>query len=366
MFKHMTEQPRQPAGTAPTLKGRRPGGQYIPKKQPHTKPENIYFDDDVYGIGVPLDWDKRDVRVRGSRTVFERIVETDETGNESVTITSTCDGPELLFLARKGDPKYWNGDTWAKDHKTRRTWCADITLTMLREGAISTGYGAGVEGAQTAMTAAASQRRPRKGWGAHVLTGTVAQIRGLRVLQSVAPQKDWNTKLGGFKLPSEVDDLLCARFDNIVDTYHSLPRPPWNETDPPGTPWGPQPVAGQATNRWDQNVFVGENSDLLWRALTEPVRGGMSPLKAGLVKSKDRYTIKDMVTAAALYDETAAAQLTTDLTAGVDTDSVDTLRTNILKAFTEALNPGIGKCRWNEQQQHKLRGFIKILETDQR
>ena len=204
----MTEQPRQPAGTQPTLKGRRPGGQYIPKKQPATKPENIYFNDDVHGIGAPLDWDKRDVRVRGSRTVFERIAETDEAGNESVTITATCDGPELLFLARKGDAAYWNGDTWSKDHETRRTWCADITLTMLREGAISTGYGAGVEGAQTAMTAAASQRRPRRGWGPHVLTGTVAQIRGLRVLQSMAPPKGWTTKLGGFNIRTA--PMICS------------------------------------------------------------------------------------------------------------------------------------------------------------
>ena len=113
-------------------------------------------------------------------------------------------------------------------------------------------------------------------------------------------------------------------------------------------------------------MFVGEQGDLLWRALTEPARGGLSPLKQGLINDNVVYTAKDMVAAGALYDETVAAHLTTDLTTGVEGAFVDSLRTNVHAAFTEALNPGIGECRWTEEQQDKLRGFIEVLETDER
>ena len=143
----------------------------------------------------------------------------------------------------------------------------------------------------------------------HTLTAVVAQIRGLRVLQSMASTQGWSTKLGGYETPREVPGLLVGCFFDVGDQYLRLQRPPWEDM----TPWGPQEPAGHATTHYCGDMFVGEHSDLLWRALTETDCTGLSPLKVKIgtpIPSVAWQEMRELVVAAALYDETAAYQLT--------------------------------------------------------
>ena len=127
--------------------------------------------------------DKRTARVGHLHAVFERTVETGDDGNKVVTITTNCDPPEVMLLARKGDAGYWSDDIWYLNREDRRMWCADITLTMLQQGLISTSPSPGTDdGVRAAMKAASNQHQPiglGAPWG-HSLTEVVAQIRGLR------------------------------------------------------------------------------------------------------------------------------------------------------------------------------------------
>ena len=108
-------------------------------------------------------------------------------------------------------------------------------------------------------------------------------------------------------------------------------------------PWGAQEVAGHATATeigWydpdsdggvGQPMFVGEHGDLLWKAVTETTSSGLTPLKIGLWRHGSDAS-EQIAVAAALYDETAREQLTTELFVGVDNGEHRTaMRTNILK-----------------------------------
>ena len=360
----MTSQPRIPAGA-------RHGdvsaaGRFTHKTVPDVKADDLGFNDDDSGaVGVCNDWDRRAVRVGNSRVVFNRVVGTDNDGNTVTAITTDCDPPDMLLLARKGDVDYWSEDNWRKNHNDRKLWCADIAVNMLREGLISTGHETGVDGLRSVVSATNSVNSlPR--WGFHVLTSAVAQIRAVRFLQSMTNRSErWRTHFGGTVIPGGVNVLMRERFEQAFSVYKCLRRPPWTH----GMPWGQQDVAGHATTMYDDPMFVGENSDLLWRALTETDHYGMSPLKAGVCNVRNlrqhqhrRLWTNEMVAAAALYDDTAAEQLTTGLFEGVHPGVRAEVRTYVLDAFDEQLNPEDSECRWTPEQQERIRGFAALVE----
>ena len=368
----MNSQPRQPAGArhADTAAG----GRFASKTVPNITEGGIGFNNDgdpAAAIGAAHEWDKRVVRIWGLETVFERTVETDDDGNEVVTITSDCEPPELLLLARRGDREYWS-DNWRyvttgeKRHsEERRAWCADIVCRMLNEGSVAIKYGAHSDGLYTAMFAAGSPFSARETYTTHTLTAVVAQIRGLRLIQSMAPDTGWETRFGGFNIPAETPEMLSWRFRDVAEVYKLLPRPPWGD-DPAQTASSPPNMAGYVTNTEGGDIFVGERSDLLWRALTETVpSGGMSPLKTALI---DRWnfddTANEMVAAAALYDKTAETQLTTGLFDGAAPDNRAGMQQAISRTFAKALNPpDSGECRWTVEQQTRIHGFINTVEA---
>ena len=364
-------QPRQPVGARQG--DDTAGGRYTHKTVPNLKPgRDLCFNNDT-GVGPPHDWDQRVMRVGNTRATFTRVVETGDEGEGVVTITTDCDPPDMLFLARKGDVDYWSAGNWRRRRKDRRTWTADIAVNMLRQGLVSTGYDQfNYDGGLRAVVDAGGKEKPgyEHRLGAISLTYGVAQIRTLRLLQSMtnnAPR--WHTILGGARIPSGVDSLLQQHFESVAELYRRLPQPPWR--DPPCVPWGPQTVAGHATTIFGSDVFVGEHGDLMWRALTETDQHGRSPLKTGLINIYRYNTMtddaKDMVTAAVLYDDTAARQLTHGLFDGVpDPDDRQQFRTSVLEAFNEALNPPDGReCRWTVEQQTKLAGFVETVEASQ-
>ena len=303
----------------------------------------------------PPGWNELTVTVAGIQTTFTRSVETDSDGNSVVSVEADCDDPSMLLLARKGDADYWNGDTWAKDHPNRRLWCADITAAMLRQGLVAADPHWNGEGPQTAMFAAGHVHYTST-LGAHGLTAVIAQIRGVRLLQTMAPAGRWKTTLGGYIVPLEIHRLMSDSFNDISRVYDGLPQPPWDHT-----PWGPQPVAGCAAGKFadEPRVFVGEHTDLIWRALTETDHGGMSPLKEGVL----RYGSPGLVTAAVLYDTKAQQQITSGLFDGVKQRDRATIRTRALETFADELNPRDKPCRWTAEQQTQIRGFIKTVET---
>ena len=368
-LRHMTplSQRRQPVGTRHDNEPA--GGRWVSKTVPDIDNQQPGFDTDTFAIGAPRDWGTRTVHVEDSEVVFTRTVETSDEGNQVTVITSGCDDPALMLLARKDDSHYWNGDGWRKDHETCRTWCADIALTMLREGLVSTEPNPVRDGLSVVMSAASEQ--PTTVSDPHnALTTAVAQIRGLRLLQSMAPADGWVTKLGGYAMPHGISVLLRHRFDDIVHTYMSLHRPPWGDTSPPGVPWGPQLVAGHAATLYGESVFVGEHSDLMWRALTETTQRGRSPLKEGLrqklndrlVRDVNKREFRELVVAAALYDDTAAIQLTTGLFVGVSPSDRETVHSTVLGAFASQLPGEATQCQWTEQQQDQIQGFIDVVE----
>ena len=159
----------------------------------------------------------------------------------------------MLLLARKGDADYWSGDNWRKNRKDRRLWSADIARRMLEEGLVKTvdGYSRSGAGIATVMTEATSASKTRH-WGPHLLTGVVAQIRGMRLLQSMAPEVGWDTKLGGVGLRSRSNTLLWEGFCDVSRAYDRLQRPPWDDE----MEWGPQEEAGHATTDDGGSVYV--------------------------------------------------------------------------------------------------------------
>ena len=349
----MTTQPRQRAGSAV-------GGRWASKQAPDVTNAMVCFNDAA--VAAPNDWDRRAVRIWGLQTTFTRTVDSD-----GVTVTAGCDSPELVLLAYKGDAEYWSDNRtagrkalWSKNNKDRRIWSADITRRMLEEGHVATGYDTGSDGVYTAMKAACSRQRETCD-ERHTFTSALAQIRGLALVQSMAPAKDWDTKFGGHRLPDRTNDLLKQQFGEVLTTYLSLRQPPWDD----GVPWGPQPIAGHATSRLGRDVFVGENGDLMWRALTETDLNGMSPLKAGVIDLPNVPGQQAMVAAAALYDGTAQKQITSGLFDGVDRPRHRAiLRTKMVNVFAGQLNPSGGHIAryWTPEQQDRIRGFIEVIE----
>ena len=356
---------RQPAGARTS--GVAVGGRWASKGVPDINETEVGFHNDA-AVVPPHDWNQRNICIDGLSTTFRRSVNTDDAGNEVVTVTTDCDDPTLVLLARKGDREYWS-DNWRHYPEEHQLWSADICCQMLEEGLVATAPEPDVDGIRTAVTAVvdADYNHPA---AAHVFTYVVAQIRGLRLLQSMAPPSpDWHTLLGGRSIPISVIGLLDERFADTFNAYRQLPPPPW---EPDGAPWGPQTVAGHATNQAGQEVFVGEHGDLIWRALTETDHHGRSPLKAALLWDTTTGAHTDMVAAAALYDETALEQLTTGLLddpdhytfPGWDRDDYTAVLQRAQNVFAEALNPpGDGECRWTPAQQQRLRSFIDVVEA---
>ena len=356
----MTSQPRHLAGTRTA--GVSTGGRYTHKTVPDVKEDDIWFTN-VDAVGPPNDWHERTVNVWGLKTTFTRTIETGETGDTVVSVTADCDEPSVMLLAKKGDVDYWSDAgrpigkaQWTTNNKDRRMWCSEITRQMLQDGHVATaGYNdrTDVAGIRPAMRSAGSptkRREPEQ----HTLTAAVAQIRGLRLIESMVPAGKGNTMLGGHLIPAQIDSLLSKQFDNVAALYRRLPQPPWVE----GSEWGPQTVAGHAATNY-VSVFVGERGDLLWRALTETSLDGRSPLTVALDDSFPPYP-SDLFAAAALYDETAEYQLTHGLFVGAA--NKHRLRDRALVALKEALNPPAGECRWTVEQQHRLRGFVAVVE----
>ena len=243
----MTTQPRQPKGSRRNSRG--VAGQWTSKQAPDVTNEPFGFNATV---AEPNDWDRRSVKVWGLRTVFTRAVETGADGEKVVSVTTNCDSPDMLLLARKNDVGYWSYAAWSEHDTDRRTWSAEITRRMLQDGHVATGYAADVLGVCAAMTAASNHRQGNWKHGPHVLTGGVAQIRGLRLLQSMAGgSADWWTTLGGYPIPADVNDLLCERFNDAARVYEKLPKPPWRDD----VAWGPQDVAGHAVTYNDKPMF---------------------------------------------------------------------------------------------------------------
>ena len=218
-------------------------------------------------VGPPNGWHQLAVNLWRKQIVFERKVNEDG----AVTVTCDCDDPSMMMLARKNDAAYWSNNVWSKHLKDRRLWSADIACRMLTEGLVATGRGVYDRGIQEAMEAASSPRNRRKHKNnVHTLTNAVAQIRGLRFVQSMMPAKHcYGTTLGGYNVPFNAAGLLNGWFNYVRGVYSRLPRPPWDD----GVAWGPQETAGHATDVYTgEDVFVGEHSDLMWRALTETDR----------------------------------------------------------------------------------------------
>ena len=90
----------------------------------------------------------------------------------------------------------------------------------------------------------------------------------------------------------------------------------------------------------------------------------MSALKAGFSVASASLVDREMGVAAALYDETAAEQLTTGLFDGVDPTLRQRLQTQARVAFESELCRAVApQRRWTKDQQDKLRGFIDIVEA---
>ena len=245
---------------------------------------------------------------------------------------------------------------------------------MLEEGFVATGYNDDSAGDTCLRCWLLVALRYRRESGEQTLTAVVAQIRGLRLLQSLAPDEDWSTTFGGYQIPADDTQMLRDCVINVADVYDRLTRrPPWGD----GVPWEAQEIAGHAKIRsglfdagpGGQPMFVGENGDLLWRALTETDHYGQSPLKQALQllhTHPPSYTT--MAAAAALYDETAEQQLTTGLFDGMKPSNLETTRRvdarrQAAQVFRDELNPEFSECRWTPQQQTRLRSFIDTIDA---
>ena len=339
-------QPRQRAGER--RRGVATGGQFTGREVPGVDSDL----DDLDSVGVEGEW-PRSVVVHGygEHVVFN----TEPVGDDAdaLVVTTNCEPPDMLLLARKGDAEYWSNGRWWDHPAEVRLWSAEIIRQMLQDGLVSTIDTAAA--ARDAIHAASSPEYEPWRFTPHVLTGAVAQIRGLRLIQSMAPQSSsWETTFGGHRVENSQhgqDVLLRNRYRGLHDVYAALPQPPWVN--------GP---AGYVTNGHGLDVFVGVNGDLLWRALTETDHHGTSVLKAAMGFRRDVTTEDEMICAAALYDETAQYQLTTGLLDGVDTYRHETTRLRALNVFRYGLNPEDGDSRWTAEQQNRIRGFIETVE----
>ena len=375
------QQPRQPAKTR--RGGRTVAGQWNSKQAPDIPDgDTLDFNDTDVRVAVPCVWVQRTVNLWDSSTTFRRVVETDDAGNTTGSVTTGRDDTVLMLLNRKGDIDYWV-EGWVDNRQERHAWCAEIARQMLQDGHIATyrgRYGPGVEKAMAAAGTPGADRVDPD--GLHLLTMSLAKIRGLRLLQSMLPP-GWSTVLDGYSTYGDTE-LLRDCYGDAQLAYRTLPQPPWENTTLSGVPWGSQDPAGHAQTASGE-VFVGEHSDLLWRVLTEPDRHGMSPMKARLGDGKTFWRSTkpmpeahrgleedhlgwlalnvEIVSAAALYDETAERQLTTCLFDGVETGDRADMQQTVADMFTEALNPGVGECRWTKQQQTRIRGFIDTVEA---
>ena len=350
-------QPRMPARARQNNTAT--GGRWSSKTVPTVADEHFELHNDA--VGPANDWTRREVRVGNASVGFDRVVETGDDGNQVVTITADCEPADMLLLARKGDEAYWSGDNWRKHHKDRRTWSADIAVNMLHEGLVATGYGDVNTGLAAVMSGIGGTRRLTRR-SPHALTAVVAQMRALRLIQSmVGLSFSWETKLGGHIIPHNTTNLLNTCFRDAAYVYERIQRPPW---EPDDVPWGPQMVAGHATTVNGHDSFVGEHSDLVWRALTETDHVGLSPLKSGATGSVTTYVTRHLIAAAVLYDDEAAMQLTSDLFVGVEQRNRVAARDRTLRVLTNALNSNREPFRhdWNDEQQRRLRGFIETVE----
>ena len=350
----MTSQPRRPAGSRRA--GVSEGGRYTTKPVPEVADTELGFGND------PADWSERKVKLWGLTTTFTRTVDDDGT----VTVAASCDTPELVLLAHKGDIGYWCGNAWSKDHKTRRVWSAAIAVEMLNEGFVGVGDDTG-DGIRAVMNAAASPK-PARSVDPHTLTSIVAHIRGARLLQSMAPQTGWSTELGGYDLPTGIQRLLSHCFETTEQVYQRLRQPPWGDD----VAWGPQHVAGHAITSGYTDMFVGTHGDLLWRALTETDLYGRSALNQ---KLRERFALsspatKEMIAAAALHDETVRHQLTHGLFDGAVkrqrlrvSGIAQRLINHALDVLGHALNPPDGDSRWTLDQQQQLREMTAVVEA---
>ena len=368
----MTSQRRCAAGSH--RGGVSEGGRYATKPVPDLVDSELGFSNQQ--AGPSDDWTERKVKLWGLTTTFTRTVDDDGTA----TVAPSCGPAELVLLAHKGDHAYWVGKTWWKDNKTRRVWAADITCRMLEEGFVGVGDDTG-DGIRAAMTAAASPKkrdpsyqkpsvRYRDGtnstttvaYGPHTLTGVVAQIRGLRLVQSMAPADGGSLTFGGFQLRSGAERILLRCFEDAATMYEHLRR--GFRTD--GPPWDPQPPTGYAATGRRAEVFVGEHGDLLWRALTETDLHGRSPLKETLMwkLGARNDSRREIIAAAMLHDECAAEQLTTGLFDSVDSGlHRSELKARVLTVLSDVLYPTTGQCRWTEEQQDRLRGFDETVRA---
>ena len=197
--------------------GESTGGRFAAKGIPTIKDNELELGTEpAPAIGPPNNWDQRKVKAWGAQTTFTRTVE-----DGVVTVTTNCDDPTLMLLARKGDGDYWLdgvGWAWHDTHKAlwpsqrgeRRRWCADIARRMLEEGLVATDNESGT---QAAMNAAGSQKRMVKPVSnstdtSHVLTAVVAQMRGLRLIESMSPSiSHRETTFGGYEIPSRTTTL---------------------------------------------------------------------------------------------------------------------------------------------------------------
>ena len=352
----MTPQPpRLKAGTCKD--GTAVGGQWTSKTVPAVKEDPFNIAGDTPGtVGDRDEWAERTAELWGLSTTFTRTVNDDGT----VTFTCDCDPPDMMLLARRGDEAYWYGDTWANHNEDRRLWCADIAVNMLNEGYVADTASGGAEGIETVMTAAGSLHEDR--WELpYKLTAVVAQIRGLRLIQSMAPKStSWATELGGYDIPKNTSALLMSCFNDTDFVYQTLlHRPPLGD----GEDWGPQEVAGHATTN-TAAVFVGEHGDLLWRALAENDLHGMSPLKTVLTQPQTFTTTNHLIAAAVLYDETAEQQLTTGLFDGVALDEQWIVQDRVLEIFRYALTPYIQRS-WTNRRHGASRVSMDRRTTGQ-
>ena len=366
----MNRRPRHKAGTRAAGVGT--GGRFTSKAVPTI--DNTTVVDHPAAASVN-DWTTRTINLWDTSTTFTRTVTTNPAGDDVVSVTTDCDPPDLVLLATKGDREYWSDHwvsgrraLWSRKDQHRRLWCAEITRRMLEEGLVATGLGTNTHGIREAMLAAGSNQR-RRPTAPHVLTAVVAQLRGLRLIESMAPDY-WHTRLDGYEIPMDTTSLLTQRFKDIYNLYEQLPQPPWD--DPPTVPWGPQDVAGHTvtTRRgsgWSgeslnigQPVFVGEHSDLIWRALTETTRAGLSPLKHA-VATVHPPALHELIVAAALYDKTAETQITTDLFNTVKPFHRVEHQTRTLDIFNETLNNPAS--RWTTPQRTRIEEFIETVEA---
>ena len=238
------------------------GGRFAQKPVPTIETSDLDFNTrDV--IGPPCDWHTRTVHVNDTDIVFERHPETSGT---AVSVTTNCDPPDMLLLHRKNDVDYWSYEKWCAYRDETLLWTVEIARQMLEEGFVATGYDDNDAGIRTVMTTAGGGFFSSLSSSRNALSRVVAHIRGLRLLQSMAGHSpEWRTGFGGRSVPDDVWGSLAERYETVCGVYHWSRRPPWSSRPQ----WGPQTVAGHATTVDGNDMFVGEHSDLLWRALTE-------------------------------------------------------------------------------------------------